>query len=126
VVDKTLGGRPRIDHYLTPLRLLGRATQDGLARFCEALTPRGPGRSYRAVDLVDERLARARRESLGRRGLLVSWHPEPDGSWRARLSGPGEMRTIERSARTRSLAIVRSARALASVQSFRARIGPSL
>ena len=55
----------------------------------------------RAFDQRDERQACRRRATLGRRGWLVSWDQEPDGQWRARLSGPDVLHTIERVSRTR-------------------------
>lgn len=109
---------PDLDHDLTPLRRLASASQDALVFFCEAI-----GRSptaARVFDRLDERLARLRREAFGRRGWLLSWQRRPDGSWLARLSGPGLARTIERSARTRSCAILRTARVMARIRAFRA------
>jgi hypothetical protein len=68
----------------------------------------------------DERHARRRRTQYGRRGWLVSWHLDPDGGWRARLSGPRAVRTIERSAPTRVAAIDRAGRAMLRLLAFRA------
>lgn len=110
--------RPRLDHYLTPFRHLAWATGDGLALLCEVLTL-----SPFCLDRLDERLARARREAFGRRAWLLSWHREPDGSWRARLSGPDLERTVERTARTRACAVRRTARAAVRIRAYRARLG---
>jgi hypothetical protein len=75
-----------------------------------------------AADALDERGARRRRRELGRRGLLLSWQREPDGRWKARLSGPGLVQTLERTGRSRRRAIDRSARALDRLPALRARI----
>jgi hypothetical protein len=83
-----------------------------LARFFDRIA--------RACDAVDEAWARRRREALGRRGRLLSWHRDADGRWRARLSGPGATRTVERRGRTRAAAIARSVRALSRATAFRA------
>ena len=66
----------------------------------------------RGLDDLDERRARGLRADLGRRRCLVSWHHVPEGGWRARLSGPGLVVTIERSARRRSRAIARATQAM--------------
>lgn len=76
-----------------------------------------------ALDLLDERLARRFRRRFGRRQRLLSWHREPDGRWRARLSCPDVVRTVERTASTRWRAITRSARALDRLPALRARLG---
>jgi hypothetical protein len=76
------------------------------------------------LDRFDESLARRQRVALGRRRLVLSWHPEPGGGWRARLSGPATVVTIERPARSRLAAIERAARALRRMPALRARIGP--
>jgi hypothetical protein len=73
-----------------------------------------------AGDGHDERRAERRRAELGRQGWLVSWLREPDGGWRARLSGPHTVRTIERTARTRRGAIERAWRAGVGMLAFRA------
>jgi hypothetical protein len=72
-----------------------------------------------AFGTLDERRARRLREELGRRRWLVSWQRDPDGRWRARLSGPETPRTVERTARTRSRAIERAARAMGRILDFR-------
>lgn len=93
-------------------------------RRLHALLRSWPGRLVaRVVDLLDERIARRRREEFGRRGWLLSWQREPDGRWKARLSGPEAVHTIERTATTRSRAIARSARAMTRLRSIRARLG---
>src|SRR5438128_2094524 len=61
------------------------------------------------VDFMDERVARRHRRVFGRRRLLLSWQREPDGRWKARLSGPGLVHTIERTGRSRRRAIARAA-----------------
>jgi hypothetical protein len=66
----------------------------------------------RALDRWDERQARRLRGSLGPRGWLVSWHADAERGWRARLSGPGLVVTIERTAPTRRAAIARATRAM--------------
>jgi hypothetical protein len=116
----------QLGHDVSPLRRLISASQDGLALFFEAV-----GRSplpARIFNRLDERLAVARRAALGRRRWLLSWHRRPDGSWLARLSGPGFERTIERSALTRSGSILLATRALNRIQKFRdqTRIRPGL
>ena len=121
--SKSESRSPQLDHYLTPLRRLAGVSQDGLDWLCEALATAPTAFPAGAIDRLDERLARARREAFGRRNWLLSWHRAPDGSWRARLSGPDSDRTIERSARTRACAILLSARAMSRIRAFRARIG---
>jgi hypothetical protein len=74
----------------------------------------------RAIDLLDERRARRRREAFGRRRWLLSWHRDPDGRWRARLSGPEAPRTVERTSGTRVGAIARAAQAMERLLAFRA------
>lgn len=115
----------RLRDDANPLRRLLTASHDVLALFCEAVG-RSP-RPARVFDRLDERLAVARRAAFGRRRWLLSWHRRPDGSWLARLSGPGAERTVERSARTRSCAILRAARASGRIREFhdqtRARTG---
>jgi len=68
----------------------------------------------------DERLARRCRAEFGARGWLVSWHRDPDGGWRARVSGRPAVRTIERSAPTRVAAIERAGVAMLRLIAFRA------
>ncbi len=88
----------------------------------------GPGPLVaRLIDRADERLARRRRESFGRRHWLLSWQRESDGRWKARLSGPETVHTVERTATTRSRAIDRSARALTRLGTIRDRLdaGPT-
>lgn len=80
-------------------------------------------RAAEAADALDEWGARRHRRAFGRRRLLLSWHRDADGSWRARLSGPGVLHTIERTAPTRRQAAVRSARALHRLPVIRARLG---
>ena len=110
---------PVIDHYLALSDRLTAAAQYGLALLCEWLAfTTVPARF---LDWLDDRLARHRRHDFGRRSWLLSWSREPEGTWRARLSGPDLERTIERSARTRSWAIFRSARALARIRTFQSR-----
>ena len=65
-----------------------------------------------AVDWLDERAALRKRRAFGKRGWLLSWYLGADRRWRARLSGPEIVHTIERSGPTRASAIARSARAL--------------
>jgi hypothetical protein len=71
------------------------------------------------LDRIDEYRARRLRIRFGRKRWLLSWQPDPDGRWRARLSGPGLARTIERTAGTRSRAIRRSARAMERIGTLR-------
>ncbi len=61
------------------------------------------------TDQQDERLARRRREALGRARWLVSWMPsERGGPWLARLSCPQWPDTVESTGRTRCEAISRA------------------
>jgi hypothetical protein len=77
------------------------------------------------LDALDERRARRLRDEFGRRLWLLSWHQQPDRRWRARLSGPGLVCTIERSARTRRRAIGRTARAMSRIMAHQARTEPA-
>jgi hypothetical protein len=72
-----------------------------------------------AFEGLDEGRARRLRRDFGRRGRLLSWRRESDGSWRARLSCPDLPRTIERAGRTRSEAIDRADRARARILALR-------
>jgi hypothetical protein len=99
-------------------RLPGLAIRFAARSVCRlALAP------YRLVlrfsDRIDERRARDRRRVFGRRLVILSWHRGSDGLWKARLSGPGLVCTIERSAPTRCRAISRSARAMARILTLR-------
>jgi hypothetical protein len=78
----------------------------------------------RSLDRLDEAAARRYQAALGARRWVVSWHPEPGGGWRARLSGPQAIATVERSAPTRFAAIARTSRAMQRLPALRARIGP--
>ncbi len=53
----------------------------------------------------DETKACHRRDLLGLAGSLVSWLAQEDGSWLARLSGPGLVETVEATGKTRVDAI---------------------
>ena len=64
------------------------------------------------LDRRDERLACMLREEYGRRRRLLSWTKDPDGLWRARISGPGVERTLERTGRTRTQAAEAAALAM--------------
>jgi hypothetical protein len=63
------------------------------------------------ADLLDEHRAGRFRESLGRRGLILSWvgpHAGSANPWLARLSGPELPLTVERRGRSRCEAIRRA------------------
>ena len=96
------------------LGLMGHLVSSGLSHSRYVWSPLlFPFRLWsRGLDDLDERRARRLRADLGQRRCLVSWHRLPEGAWRARLSGPGLVVTIERSARRRSRAIVRATRAM--------------
>jgi hypothetical protein len=64
------------------------------------------------LDEIDEERARQLRNDLGRRHWLVSWMLDDDGTWMARVSGPGYPDTVERTGRTRVEAIERATSAL--------------
>jgi hypothetical protein len=64
------------------------------------------------LDRRDERLACVLREEYGQRRRLLSWTRDPDGLWRARISGPGVVRTLERTGRTRTQAAEAAAAAM--------------
>jgi hypothetical protein len=73
-----------------------------------------------AFERLDEARARRLRRDFGRRGRLLSWRREADGSWRARLSCPDLPRTVERAGRTRSEAIDRADRVRSRILALRA------
>jgi hypothetical protein len=75
-------------------------------------------------DRLDERHARRLRAAFGRRRWIVSWHLEDLGRWRARLSCPALVSTLERTGRTRTEAIERAARAVHHVLSLQGRFHP--
>jgi hypothetical protein len=54
---------------------------------------------------IDEQRAKKLRHEFGQRLWILSWHPSEQGTWLARLSGPGCPETIERTGRTRAEAI---------------------
>jgi hypothetical protein len=114
-------GTPGASRRVPGFRGLSSRLRRGLSRFVNRFRP------LRAVagllDGWDERAARRLRESLGKRGRLVSWSREADGRWRARISGPGVVRTLERTGRTRHRAVTRSIDALDRLPALRALIG---
>jgi hypothetical protein len=61
------------------------------------------------LEEIDEERARRLRQAYGQRHWLVSWQPAGDGSWLARLSGPGVLETVERTGRSRLAAIEEAA-----------------
>ncbi len=67
---------------------------------------------FERLDRKDECRARQMRQSLGLRRCVVSWERQHDGQWRARLSGPRIVVTIERTAKSRGLAILRAETAM--------------
>jgi hypothetical protein len=71
-------------------------------------------------DRLDERHAQKVRSTLGQKKLLVSWHLEPGGRWKARLSAPGLAHTIERTGFSRRRAIDRAMQALNRLPELRA------
>jgi hypothetical protein len=71
------------------------------------------------VDRLDERGARRLRHVLGQDRWLVSWERADDGRWRARLSCPVLITTLERTGRSRTEAIRRATRALAHLLALR-------
>jgi hypothetical protein len=75
------------------------------------------------VDSVDERRALRLRNSFGQRRWLVSWQWQPEdqgtGRWRARLSCPDLVFTLERMGKTRTEAIESAARALVQLLALR-------
>lgn len=73
------------------------------------------------IDRRDEEGARRERVLLGRRGLLLSWQRGAAGGWTARLSGPGLVRTIERTAWSRARAITLAVRAFDRILALRVR-----
>ena len=73
----------------------------------------------RVLDRDDERRAQRLRQALGLRRCLVSWELQRDGQWKARLSGPGLVITIERTARGRCRAIRHAERAMNRVLASR-------
>jgi hypothetical protein len=85
---------------------------------------RGPLRPpwHWVFDRLDERRARRRRLALGKRQWLVSWERAVDGGWRARLSCPSLVSTLERTGKTRTKAIDRSTRALTLLLAFRTEV----
>jgi hypothetical protein len=70
-------------------------------------------------DRLDEGRARQRRQDFGRRGRLLSWHRDSDGSWRARLSCAELPRTVERAGRSRIEAIDRADHGLKQILNLR-------
>jgi hypothetical protein len=101
-----LGNAPR---RISPARRFAAALFQRLVQLCLPS----------AFDRYDERRARRLRQAFGRRGRLLSWHRQPDGSWRARLSCADLPRTIERAGRSRGEAIDRADHGLKRVLSFR-------
>jgi hypothetical protein len=77
------------------------------------------------VDSVDERRALRLRTRFGQRRWLVSWEWQPEapgaerGRWRARLSCPSLVFTLERTGKTRTEAIESAARALVQLLALR-------
>jgi len=75
------------------------------------------------VDSVDERRALRLRNRFGQRRWLVSWQWQPEGQgtgrWRARLSCPSLVFTLERMGKTRTEAIEIAARALVQLLALR-------
>jgi hypothetical protein len=57
------------------------------------------------LDEIDDERARRLRTDLGGRRWIVSWARTDDGTWLARVSGPGHPETIERNGLTRVHAI---------------------
>ncbi len=72
---------------------------------------------------MDERRALRLRTRLGQRRWLVSWQWQPEGQgtgrWRARLSCPSLVWTLERMGKTRTEAIEIAARALVQLLALR-------
>jgi len=64
------------------------------------------------LDRLDEGRARRLRVRLGKRLWLVSWNRHGDGLWRARLSCPSLVSTLERTATSRAQAIEHAVHAL--------------
>ena len=81
---------------------------------------------WTVFDCRDERRARALRESYGKRLRLLSWVRDSDGRWRARLSGPGVERTLERTGRSRARAAESAAVAMDRLLIARYTLGPHL
>jgi hypothetical protein len=103
---------------------LYRAFADVLVR-----TSRPPPQRYATpvgwiIDRVDERHARQIRIRFGQRRWLVSWHRDKVkvGHWRARLSCPLILFTLERTGKTRTEAIERAAEALEQLLVLRQRL----
>ncbi len=114
---KNVGSRPRAVPRFLPTGLW--AWFEWLRRVVGALA-RPLRAGLRRLDFDDERRALRVRETLGKRLCLVSWGREPDGTWRARLSGPGLVVTMERTARGRCRAIARAELAMRRVLASRA------
>lgn len=118
--SNTPGANPRRDR----LRRLA-----GLARWVGRMVVRSAihlglvNGFVRVIDVLDERAAQRLQGTLGRRRWLVSWQRDANGRWRARLSGPELIHTIERTGGTRWRAIRRSVGALDRLPTLRARIG---
>ena len=74
-------------------------------------------------DGSDEKHAIKLRGDFGRIRWLLSWEPEDDGTWIARISAPGAPRTIIRHGKTRVEAIERAIGTLRQSMELRGKRG---
>ena len=103
---------PRRSHVMVWCGNLIREGLRSLSGFVEARSTYPYLFGFERLDRDDERRAREMRQSLGSRRCLVSWERQHDGLWRARLSGPRIVVTIERTAKSRGRAILRAEAAM--------------